>query len=87
MLYPGRSATDLDLHFVTFPTLWPCVLGADGLVSSSLMLVVDFQMDPILDWTILPLYMPRADFDDGTAAGGFGASATIFLCLTACWLR
>lgn len=85
--WPGRSTTDLDLLFVTFPTLWLSVLVADGLGYAPPAVALDFQMDPIFDWTILPLYMPGADFDDGTAAGGFGASSTIFLCLTTCSVR
>ncbi len=84
---PGRSATDLDLIFATFPTLCLSALGADGLGSAPPTVALDFQMDPIFDWTILPLYMPGADFDDGTAAGGFGTSATIFLSFAACSVR
>lgn len=82
---PCRSATDLDLFFVKFPTLWLSGLGAFG--SAPPALALDFQMDPIFDWTILPLYVPGADLDDGTTAGGFGASAAIFLCFTACSVR
>ena len=84
---PCRSATDLDLFFVKFPTLWLSGLGAGGFGSAPPTLALDFQMDPIFDWTILPLYVPGADLDDGTAAGGFGASAAIFLCFTACSVR
>ena len=82
---PCRSATDLERFLVTFPALWLSTLGADGSALSKLAL--DFQMDPIFDWTILPLNMPGAGLDDCTAGGGLGASAAIFLFLTACSVR
>lgn len=82
---PCRSATDLDL--VKFVTLWLSGLVAGGFGSAPPTVALDFQMDPIFDWTILPLYMPGADLDVGTTAGGFGASAATFLCFTACSVR
>lgn len=84
VLCPGMSVTDLDLGFATFPA--PCfsVLGTDGLRSAVHKLVLDFQIEPIFDWIILPLYIPGAAFNEDTATGGFGACATILVCLTAC---
>lgn len=81
---PAKSETDLDLPFAAFPVLWLAVLVAVSLASNLSTLVLDFQMDPIFDCIILPLYIPGADLSGWTAVGGFGASATIFLCLTAC---
>lgn len=74
-----HPAAGVVLLFVKFPTLWFVVLGADGLGSSELREELDFQMDPIFDWMILPLYMPGAGFDEGPAVGGFGGSAATFL--------
>lgn len=103
----GRSAADLEIIFVTLPTLWlsglkpallrvaldfqvdpVCVtfptLWLSGLGPVLLTVALDFQMDPIFDSIILPLYIPGADFEEGTAAGCCGASAAIiFLSFTA----
>lgn len=77
---PCSSATDLDRCL----TLWLSGLGAGCFGSAAPAWAFDFQMDPIFDWTTLPLYVPRAGLDVGAGAGGFGASAAIILCLTAC---
>lgn len=64
------SATDRDLFFLdTFSSLWPSDLGTADCRAPTVLL--DFQIEPILDWTILPLYIPGADLDDGAADGGF----------------
>lgn len=63
---PGTSPPDSDRLLVKFPVFWPTALGAAGLGSALLTLALDFHRDPILDWTIFPLYMPGADFDDET---------------------
>lgn len=72
--HPGREPTDLDLLLATFPTLWLSFLAAEGLCSAHPTAKLDFQMDPIFDWTIFPLYMPAVGLDDGTAAGGSAAT-------------
>lgn len=87
VLETGGLLTFLSVTRTTVPALCLSVLGADGLGSGLRTVAPDFQMDPIFDWTILPLYMPGADFDGGTAAGRFGASVAIFLSFRACSAR
>lgn len=88
MQRPGKSATDLD--FVKFPGFWLLALGTAvivaALLSSPPSRPLGFLKELILDWTTLPLYAPGTGLT-GTVAGGFGASATSFLCLTACLVR
>lgn len=73
VLQGGRS-TDFDLIFL-------CV---SVLVSNLSTLVLDLQIDPIFDWTILPLYMPGAGLGACRAVGAFtGASVVIFLFFSA----
>lgn len=87
VLETGGLLTFLSVARTIVPTLCLSVLGAGGFGSALRTEALDFQMDPIFDWTILPLYMPGAGFDGGTAAGRFGASAAIFLAFTACSAR
>lgn len=76
------SAADLDLLLAIFPGLWFSIFSADGL--GSIIPALAFQIDPIFDWTIFPLYIPRAFLDNDTAAGAsFWASGTdlVSVCL------
>ena len=87
---PGRSVTDLDRLFVALSTLRLSTLAVEGLAvgfcSPSLAATLDFHIDPILDWTTLPLYIPGVGLMCCWGSGGFAASI-IFLCFTACSVR